>query len=134
MVLQQEVSPSELKFHFHIQAVQRMAVHFVKHLAISHLMVAERYEFISCVCIWKERRILQIICKQSALLKNDKRKDSLLASLPLKDGSGFFISILFHREEFLLEFIFGAVCPIILVNICVGVGGRYEHDSRRMQG
>lgn len=76
------------------------------------------------VCVWKVRGILQTICKWSALLKNYKRKNSLLASLHLKVGSGFSVVFQSDRQELLLEVIFGAVCLITLVHICVGVGGK----------
>lgn len=76
------------------------------------------------VCGWKVRGILQIICKWPALLKNDKRKNSFLASFHLKDGSGFFSVFQPDRQKFLLEVIFGAVCLITLVHMCVGVGGK----------
>lgn len=74
------------------------------------------------LCGWKVRGILQIICKWSALLKNDKRKNFLLASLHLKYGSGFFSVFQSDRQKFLLEVIFGAACLITLVHMCVGVG------------
>lgn len=76
------------------------------------------------MCGWKGREILQIICKWSALLKNDKRKNSFLASLHLKDGSVFFSVFQSDRQKFLLEVILGAVCLITLVHMCAGVGGK----------
>ena len=72
------------------------------------------------VCVWKVRGILQIMYKWSVLLKNDKRKNSLLASLHLKDGSVFFLVFQSDRQDFLLEVIFRAICLITLVHIWVG--------------